>query len=76
MDPFDKMMLDAIEKQKAKLEEQKDSLQVFCIKCEEEMTRFYTGGMLDFGPGAYYCENKKCTQFGILTVGVIVENKG
>ncbi len=44
-----------------------------CLKCDEQLKTISLGGDSLFGmgggKGAFYCENKQCDFFGLLTVG-------
>ena len=49
-------------------EDKEDKL--YCLECREELKVIYIGdGLSSFlGPQIMYCENKKCSQGGLLTI--------
>ena len=49
-------------------------IKYLCGKCEKELKQISFGGFDAFSfllPKTFYCENKKCNNFGLITVGVI-----
>lgn len=51
----------------------------YCLVCKKEMKiTSMGGGSLDFlnlGNDVFYCKNKKCDRFGVITVGYAPKKK-